>query len=228
LPKAAIAILAVALALLSGAVVFILFPIQRSEELHSTDGQNSSITKQYAESEVAKPRQDERNLTLRIGTAWDPKIDEVEKTVAIFIPIEDQSGLAGGVSIGCITEQRPHIFLNIIVTEKYRAIIASSERQLIKVSVPNEDYDFPLNGRYDDGVLRFRGYGGNISPEDEQRNWINRAYFMKGLFESFHRSKNLNFNMTNRTLSIRQSSNLVEGHKRMFEKVAAFCLDKVE
>jgi hypothetical protein len=189
LPKAVVAILAVAIALLSGALVFVFFPPLRTSRL--TSGQNSPIAKHDGLSAVAASKQDEHNLTLRIGTAWEPKIDEVEKTVMIFIPIEDQSGAVGGFSIGCITGRQPHLFLGISLNDKYRAIIASSEQQSVKVSVPNEDYNFPLRGRYSDGVLAFRGYASDFSVESELSQRIDRARYMKGLFESFHRSKTL-------------------------------------
>jgi hypothetical protein len=228
LPKAVIGILAVALALLSGTLVFVLFPPLHPEAPQLISGHNSSAAKQDGVSAAAAPKEDDRNPTLRIGTAWQPKMDKVEKQFAIFIPLEDQAGFAGAILIGCIYEGQPHFFLNLAVTDKYRAIIASSEPQTIKVSVPNEDYNFPLRGRYKDGVLFFSGYAGDFSVESELRQKIDRARYMKGLFESFHRSKNLDFNMANSTLSIRQSGNLVEAHNRMFEGVAAFCIDNIE
>lgn len=177
--------------------------------------------------------------TIRMrGTMWDAKTDAVDKKVSLSIPLEDRTGeIVGIFQTGCESAATPTIFLRVGVSKKLGLFSKTGNQQ---VAMFNEGYNIGTNSFAsvtevkDFNIIRFFGASRGVSLTDPSEHGVEDASNIAQMIRRIHRS-NLSFQMTagfgekfSSSIAVEGPSPMLESHAKLFESVAAYCIDLVK
>jgi hypothetical protein len=186
---------------------------------------------------------EEQQFNVRMRLTWVPKNDAVEKQTSLSISLEDQSKkFVGLVEIGCDTGASPNLFFKLALLNEFHWFSTNAEGdyrgRVIAFYFSNSTTAFKPTlqavtlQRKENSLLGVIGHSGILSDDQMFKYGMNEATYVKLLFHELHKDKNFDIVIhegrdKRSRISIRQPATLSEANNKLFETIAAYCIDAV-
>jgi len=166
---------------------------------------------------------------------WDAKNDQIDKQTSLTIPLENQSGeILGFFQIGCDQKPVRGIFLRVGLSKKLGYFGKQGNQE---VALFNDGYRIGTNSyanvseTMEYNFVRFHGFRSAVSLTDPETYGIEEAHKIAEMIRRIHRSK-LKFKLssefgkqTSSSLVVEVPPSISDAHFKLFETVAAYCID---
>lgn len=170
------------------------------------------------------------------SSGWDAQTDAINKSAGIYVPLEDKSkAFSGVISINCRAARPASVTLSVLLSKRYRVLTTDGITDVTFLFAENNGNGFAIPGRVsfgtdDNAVLTVRGFSGAGRSSDDYKQAINELSIMQVIVRRLHNDKNIYLKISDREggkgqLSILQPTPLHDQNQKLFESVAAFCID---